>query len=829
MKQILQNLGNGETLLVEVPVPRRGSRSVLCESTRSLVSLGTEKMLIDFGKGGLIAKARSQPDKVKQVLQKVKTDGLWTTVDAVKAKLDQPIPLGYCNVGRITEVSDSSSYSVGDRVASNGAHAEQVVVPENLTAKIPDSVSDETAVFTVVGAIGLQGIRLIQPTLGERIVVVGLGLIGLLSVQILRAAGCQVLGVDFDRKKLDLAEQFGATVCDLSAEQDPVLVAEHWTNGVGVDGVLVTASAKTDEIMHQAATMCRQRGRIVLVGVVGLDLQRADFYEKELSFQVSCSYGPGRYDRNYEQRGLDYPIGFVRWTEQRNFEAVLQLMADGKIDVDPLITHRFAFDDALEGYKAIGEPGAMGIVLAYGHESCEKRDASGEDSNQTVGPAASDVGSDEWMQAAHPSPNPRSSASTLPKEGKETRIDSDSPKRGEGSQNDDGDASCERMALATGDKVDVSQQGPAASAVGSDELTKAPHPQPLFPKRGEGSQNFEGPAASAVGSDERMRATRHSPHISPLGREVRVAFVGAGGFTTRMLLPLLPKDGVERHSIVSGSGASAAHAAKKFGFKNTVTDAKRVYEDPDVDAVFITTPHNLHASMVCDAIESGKHVFVEKPLALSLDELSRVKATVTQHPNQLLMIGFNRRFSPHSVAMKHWLRSAPANKAVIITVNAGAIPANHWTQDLEVGGGRIVGEACHFIDLARFLVGEKIENASAFPILGGDGRLGDCVTIQLTFVDGSTGTIHYLANGNQRFPKERIEVFAGGKVMACDNFRVSREIGGTRKLKTKKQDKGHAAEMVAFLDALARGGEWPILLQELFEVSQIAIECQPSR
>ncbi|MBU6175840.1 MAG: zinc-binding alcohol dehydrogenase, partial [Planctomycetes bacterium] len=343
MKQILQNLGSGETILAEVPCPQVSRTHALIESRRSLVSLGTEKMLIDFGKGSFLAKARQQPDKVKQVLQKIKTDGLWTTLDAVKAKLDQPIPLGYCNAGNVVDVIDSTSFRIGDRVVSNGPHAEIVSVPQNLLARIPDEVSDDEAAFTVLGAIALQGIRLMVPTLGERIVVSGLGLIGLIAVQLLRANGCQVLGIDFDPKKIALAKLFGADTVDLSAGQDPVAVSEEWTKGIGVDGVLVTASTKSDEVMHQAATMCRKRGRIVLVGVVGLHLRRSDFYEKELSFQVSCSYGPGRYDSNYEKKGMDYPIGYVRWTEQRNFEAILDLLAQRKLDVAPLITHRYPF------------------------------------------------------------------------------------------------------------------------------------------------------------------------------------------------------------------------------------------------------------------------------------------------------------------------------------------------------------------------------------------------------------------------------------------------------------------------------------------------------
>ena len=701
MKQILQNLGNGETILADVPCPRRGSGSILIQTTRSLVSLGTEKMLIDFGKGNLIAKARSQPDKVKQVLQKVKTDGLWTTIDAVKAKLGTPIPLGYCNVGKVVESDLASGYAQGDRIVSNGSHAEMVTVPQNLTAKIPDSVSDEQAVFTVVASIGLQGVRLIQPTLGERFVVSGLGLIGLLTVQMLRAHGCQVLGIDFDKKKLELARQFGAETVDLSAEQDPVKVADAWTKGTGVDGVLITASTKSDELIHQAATMCRQRARIVLVGVIGLNLQRADFYEKELSFQVSCSYGPGRYDANYEKMGLDYPIGFVRWTEQRNFEAVLELMADGKLVVDPLVTHRFGFDDALTGYQAVNETGAMGIVLEYSED--ESSDAVKQLRNLKLG---------------------------------NTSI---------------------------GEKTN----------------------------------------------------------------EPAVVFIGAGNFTTRMLLPLLPSE-VSRKTIVSSTGVSAAHAGEKFNFENVSTDSSSAISDPSADAVFITTPHNSHAGMVVQALDAGKHVFVEKPLAMNHAELEQVARAMQSHSDQVVMVGFNRRFSPHTVQIKKWLSANSGPKAIVLTINAGAIPGDHWTQDTKVGGGRIIGEACHFIDLARFLAGSPIVSHQAMPMCGGDGRLGDCVSIQLGFADGSLATIHYLANGSKDFPKERIEVFSGGKVLACDNFRKSVEIGGKGKLKTASQDKGHAAELDAFISSIRFGGSWPIPGEELLEVSRVTIDVARS-
>lgn len=702
MKQILQHLGNGETMLAEVPCPRRADTQVLIETSRSLVSLGTERMLLKFGKGNLLTKARSQPDKVKQVLQKIKTDGLKTTVDAVRAKLDTPIALGYSNVGRVLESDPRGKYTVGARVISNGAHAEVVSVAENLTAPIPEQVSDEQAAFTVVGAIGLQGVRLIQPTLGERVVVSGLGLIGLLAVQILRANGCQVLGIDFDEHKLDLARQFGAETVDLSAGADPVLAASDWSQGMGVDAVLVTASTESDELIHQAASMCRKRGRIVLVGVVGLNLQRADFYEKELSFQVSCSYGPGRYESGYEKRGLDYPIGFVRWTEQRNFQTILGLMADGKLDTERLISHRFAFDDSLEAYKKIADPKALGILLDYGEPTS-----------------------------------------------------------------------------LTSQKFDriVSTQVSAR------------------------------PPSSADGT-------------------IGVAFAGAGGFTTRTLLPLLPQDSIRRQTIISGQGVSAAHAAKKFGFIKVSTDYQSALTDKKVDAVFVTTPHHLHADMVCQALAAGKHVFVEKPLTLTRDELDRVEAATQANPSNLLMVGFNRRFSPHIAAARNWLQASSSAKTIIITVNAGSLPAEHWTQDRSIGGGRILGEACHFIDLARFLADAQITSVHGHAMGGTDGQNGDCAAITLHFANSSMATIHYLANGSKDYPKERVEVFTGQRVVRCDNFRNTREYGGKgRKLTTRRQDKGHQAELEAFANAMRSGGIAPISYDQLFEVTRATIEA----
>lgn len=704
MKQLLQNLGSGETLLAEVPCPRRGRKHLLIESTGSLVSLGTEKMLLDFGKGSLLAKARQQPDKVVEVLRKVKTDGLMTTVDAVRSKLDQPLALGYSNVGRVVESDVGSVFQAGDRVVSNGPHAEMVCTPETLAALVPDGVSDEAAAFTVVGSIGLQGIRLIQPTLGERMVVMGLGLIGLMTVQMLRAHGCRVLGVDFDAEKLKLAASFGAETVNLKEGEDPVAAAEAWTAGAGVDGVIIAAATKSDEVVSQAATMCRKRGRIVLVGVVGLNLKRAEFYEKELSFQVSCSYGPGRYDPNYEAKGLDYPIGFVRWTEARNFEAVLRLMEEGKLDVASLISHRFDFEDALEAYEVVSSGKALGIVLRYGGE---KREASDE-------------------------------------------------------------------------KLVTTREGKLARTVSIS-------------------------ASSAKGTGS--------------GKPV-IAVIGAGNFTTRTLLPALVGADVRKKAVVSSGGVTGSYAAKKFGFESSSTDVDAVLSDSDIDAVLITTPHHTHARLVCQALEAGKHVFVEKPLALTLSEIDEVEAAAQRAPDKCLMLGFNRRFSPHIAAMKEGLRGTKGARAMILTMNAGAIPANHWTQDPEVGGGRILGEACHFIDLARYLAESPMTESKGQYLGGHDGRLGDCASIQLGFENGSTATVHYFSNGHKGYPKERLEVFCEGKIVSCDNFRRTTGYGVKVKCKTRTQDKGHAAGVLAFLKAVKEGGEWPIPLEEILEVSR---------
>jgi predicted dehydrogenase/threonine dehydrogenase-like Zn-dependent dehydrogenase len=715
MKQILQNLKNGNTVAIEVPCPQAASGQLLIRTTRSLISAGTERMMVDFGKANPIDKARQQPDKVRMVLEKIKADGLMPTLDAVRNKLDQPLPLGYCNVGVVLEAGKGvAGFLPGDRVASNGKHAEVVSVPVNLSAHIPDAVSEDEAAFTVLGAIALQGIRLVQPTLGEAVVVTGLGLIGLLTVQLLRAHGCRVLGIDFDATRLVLAKSFGAEVVNLGVGEDPVSAAERFSRGRGVDAVLVTAATKSSEPIHQAALMCRKRGRIVLVGVTGLELSRDDFFKKELSFQVSASYGPGRYDPNYEEKGHDYPVGFVRWTEQRNLEAVLDMMASGRLDVKPLISHRFSLDQTEAAYAVVGgaEP-SMGILLEYPKPE-EKPDAVVRAATVTLGGM-----------------NRHASVATT----------------------------------------------------GGDGAAK--------------------------------------------GKAPSVAFVGSGNYATGVLIPAFKDAGTHLATVASSAGVSGVHAGKKFGFDETTTDTASLFSDPKVDALVITTRHDSHAGFVLQALAAGKHVFVEKPLCLTLGELEEIQAEMNRRASlamtPIVMVGFNRRFSPQVQKISSLLKGGTGPKSFVMTVNAGTIPAEHWTQDPEVGGGRIVGEACHFIDLLRFLAGSRIASHHVTKM---DSQSGDSVTISLRFDDGSIGVVHYLANGSKAFPKERLEVFAAGRVLQLDNFRKLKGFGwpGFSKMNLWRQDKGQKACAVAFIKAIAQGGPAPIPFDEIVEVARASIE-----
>lgn len=704
MRQILQNLKNGDIELAEVPVPMVKAGHLLIRTVRTLISLGTERMLLEFGKAGWLDKARQQPDRVRQVWQKIRTDGLSPTVNAVFHKLDQPLALGYCQTGIVIEVgSGLDGWRPGDRVISNGNHAEVVCIPEHLCARIPDEVSDETAVFTVIASIALEGVRLVEPTLGACYAVLGLGLIGQLTVQLLKANGCRVIGFDFDPRKVDLARKYGAEAGNLAAGVDPVQAARHFSGGHGVDGVLITASTRSSEPVHQAPQMCRKRGKVVLVGVTGLDMARDDFYKKEITFQVSCSYGPGRYDPAYEKKGLDFPIGFVRWTEQRNFEAVLGLMRERKIRADDLISARVTFGEALTAYEQVlADPTALGIVLEY---------------EGTVDPGKRAV------------------------------------------------------ALSSG---------------------------PLVPSA---------PAAPVAG------------------------FIGAGNFAGSTLIPAFRAAGVALRAIASSGGVSGTHLGRKNGFAISMTDHRLILRDPEINTVVITTPHDSHAGFVRECLTAGKHVFVEKPLCLNeadLESLIRLVSASACSPAPLVMVGFNRRFAPLVQTMKTLLATIPAPKALTMTVNAGAIPAEHWTQDRETGGGRIIGEACHFIDLLRFLVAAPISRISSCflsPAGGGGARVFDTAVMQLGFADGSVGSIQYLANGHKDFPKERLEVFADGRILQLDNFISLTGFGWPSFSREKlwSQDKGHQNCVRAFADAIMQGKAAPIPWTEIVEVTRATL------
>lgn len=704
MKQVLQDLAKGKSIIADVPRPRCKAGHLLIQTSKSLISAGTERMLVDFGRSGYIEKARQQPEKVKMVLDKIKTDGLLPTIDAVRSKLDQPLPMGYSNVGEVIEVgSGVIDFKVGDRVLSNGHHAEVVCVPKNLCAKIPDIVSDEDAVFTVVGAIALQGIRLAQPTLGECFVVTGLGLIGLVAVQILRANGCRVLGLDFDPAKLELAQKYGAETVNLSEGQDPIVAAEVLSRGRGVDGVIITASTKSNEPMHQAATMCRQKGRIVLVGVVGLELQRSDLFAKEISFQVSCSYGPGRYDSSYEDQGHDYPVGYVRWTEQRNFEAILDMLASNLVDTNDLKTKSFDIENASKAYDLLMEDkGALGVLLSY----------------------------------------------------------------------------------------QVEQGG-----ISERTLTL-------------------------------KDAIKYHPNDAIIGA------IGAGNYAGRVLLPAFKNTGARLKSIATSQGVSGTHHGKKLGFELNTTDSDGLFSDSEINTVVIATQHNTHARFVVQALEAGKNVFVEKPLALKQEQLDQIdiayKAAHDRGDAPQLMVGFNRRFAPLMQRLKKQVSKSTEPMSIIYTCNAGAIPMDTWIQDIEAGGGRIIGEACHFIDIARFLTGSPIIDIQAVFMKRTEGvtDFHDTATLTIRSENGSIATVHYFANGHQSFPKERIEVFQSGKAIVLDNFRRLTGYGATSlNKKFFKQNKGQQECCDAFVKAINEGSVAPVSYDELMEVSRACIKA----
>jgi predicted dehydrogenase/threonine dehydrogenase-like Zn-dependent dehydrogenase len=705
MKQILQNFRSGETSIEECPAPSIKKNSLKILTRMSLISAGTERMLVNFSKSSYFEKAKQQPEKVKQVINKISTDGILTTYDSVKSKLDEPIALGYSNVGVIDELPEGiTDFKLGDRVVSNGPHADLVIVNKNLCAIIPDNVDDDEAAFTVVGSIALQGLRLSNPNIGENYVVFGVGLIGLITVQLLKANGCNVLAIDFDNKKLDLAKQYGAKICNPN-EDDIVSASNSFSLNRGSDGVIITASTQSNDVIKQAAQISRKRGKIILVGVVGLDIDRDDFYEKELTFQVSCSYGPGRYDSFYEEKGHDYPYAFVRWTEQRNFEAILSMLSSGTINFKGLISKSFLFEDAVEAYDYLNKSkDALGIIINYTSDENDRKKESVQINNN--------------------------------------------------------------------------------SFIKTDPI---------------------------------------------------IGFIGCGNYASRVLIPAFKKSNAQLHTISSQGGVSSKINSKKYNFAYSTSNTKALLKNNEINTVVVTTRHNSHSSFVIKALKNNKNVWVEKPLSLTADELDDVIKVYKScqrddsRKSPQLMIGFNRRFAPHIRKIKTLLSSKDyEKKSILITVNAGKIPSDNWIQDKAVGGGRILGEGCHFIDLIRFIGGSKITSVSTNK-MDCIENLNDNVSISVRLENGSIGTILYLSNGASSYQKEQVEIFTNGKVLKLDNYKTLYGYGwkNFRKMSLFKQDKGQNACVQEFINSI-KSGNACIHPDDIFEVSKWSIEASKS-
>ena len=705
MKQVLQNISNGDTVVIDVPIPQVQSGMALVRTQASLVSAGTERMLVEFAEKSLVGKALARPDLVRQIADKARREGLLSSVEAAFNRLDQPMPLGYSSSGVIELVGpELQGFKVGDRVACAGGgyalHAEYALVPKNLLTLLPDNVDFESAAFTTLGAIALHGFRLSQAQLGETVGIIGLGLLGLLAAGISRAAGCQVFGVDLNEIRVRLAVELGFNAVLRPAAEE---AAQAFSHGLGLDHILICADTPSADPVELAGEIARDRGHVVAIGAVGLNIPRKIYYQKELSFINSRSYGPGRYDPAYEEAGHDYPIGYIRWSEKRNMEAFVELLAKDQVEVKPLITHRFPVDQAAQAYELItgkSDQPFLGVLLTYPEAGSKKLK----------------------LQVA----NAPVKKSSLPITGANT---------------------------------------------------------------------------------------------------VRLGVLGAGNFANAVMLPALRKiSTVELISISSGSGYHAELASKKFRFKYSASSENEILNDPEVNTVAILTRHHLHAEHVVRALQAGKNVFCEKPLATTPEQLAQIKEQLSSTENSpLLMVGFNRRFAPMAHKMQEFI--SPRQEPLVATyrVNAGNIPLTHWTQDPLQGGGRIIGEACHFIDFLTFLVGSIPSSVTAQSLPDEDRYREDNVVITLAYPDGSIGSLIYLANGDKAFSKERIEVFVGGKVAVLDDFRTLELVThGRRKLihNRLRQDKGHRAEWVAFAQAILNGGPAPIPYEQLFGVTE---------
>ncbi len=689
MKQLTQNIKNGNISVVDVPAPVLREDGILVRNRASLISAGTERAMMKLAQKSLLGKARERPDLVKKVLTKVQRDGFLATFKTVQNQLDRDAPMGYSVAGAVVAAgSRAQNFQAGQRVACGGAgyanHAEINYVPKLLTVPIPNGVSDEAAAYAVVGAIALQGIRNADVRVGENVVVLGLGLIGQMSVQLLKASGCRVIGLDPDPKRVELAASAGADLALVLEGEKTEIQVQAFTRDRGADAILITAATASNEPIEQAARLARDRARVVMVGVTKMNIPRKPYFMKELTFIISRSYGPGRYDTQYEEHGQDYPISYVRWTENRNMEAFLDLVADGSIRPEMCTTHRFSIEEAEKAYQLIleNQEPHLGVVLTY-HlaEETEPEIASGP------------------------------------------------------------------IVLKTSEK-----------------------PKPVD--------------------------------------RAGVSFIGAGGFARAFFLPTLAKfDDVVPRGIVTASGLSARAVGKKYGFEFCTSSADDVWQDADTDAVFLMTPHSQHADGVCRTLKAGKAAFVEKPLAITLDELAQIHRTIKEHPSRV-MVGFNRRFAPLATELKQFLQGR-GPLTVQYRCNAGPSPEDHWISD-PTEGGRIVGEACHFFDFFAYLTDSTPETvfAAAPPNLGADDA-----AVTVTYADGSVCQLIYTTTGSPAYSKERVEAFAGGCTGVLEDFRQLQLFSASKrqkKLKQMKADKGHSNEIRAFITAVKDGNSMPI-------------------
>jgi len=695
MKQVLQNRKTGRPFVGEVPVPALQKGRVLVRTVASLISAGTERAAVELVSKGLVQEARQRPDLVKAVVAKVKSEGLLNTFASVRDKMAASQSLGYSAAGIVEAVAeDVTEFRAGDRVACAGvgfaSHAEVLSVPKNLCVHLPDGVSFESGAYGTLGAIALQGVRLAEPTLGESVVVIGLGLVGQLTVQLLKANGCRVFGLDLDQSRVALALELGADKAVVSSDAAAKEI-ETWTRGHGADAVLITAATDSNQPIELAARVSRLKGRVIVVGMTGMDIPRAPFFSRELKLVISMSYGPGRYDPEYEERGHDYPLPYVRWTEKRNIESFLELIADGRLNVERLTTHRFPITEADRAYQLISgelqEPN-LGVVLNYDPESEVIR------------------------------------------------------------------------------KVSLG-------------------------------------AASPVRKSEKA---------------IGLGVIGAGGYVPAMLLPHFKNERVEFRSIATATGVTAHDVGKRFGFAHAMSSAQEVLDDASVNLVVIGTRNNTHAELARGALERNKHVFCEKPLALNDEQLDSVLEAARSSPAKL-MVGFNRRFAPLTQRAKEFFNNVDAPLSVLYRVNAGRIPNEHWMQNAEDGGGRIIGEGCHFIDLIQYLVGAPPVSVFAESISAKSSKIvdADSVIITLRFADGSNGSVAYLAEGDKGLAKERVEIFGAGRSFVLDDFRRATlyKDGREEQLALKAQDKGQQEQVRVVCASVLQGGAAPISPDEL--------------